>query len=70
MTKQRKTAKTVEKQQRTVHGRPAGRHGRAPVAEATHEQHDQVHGRTCNCAFWHGRASGPASVIKGLFGQF
>ena len=35
---------TGEKQQRrTVHGQPAGRHGRAPVAEAMHDQH----GRSC-----------------------
>jgi len=46
-----KSAKTGENQRRrTVHGQPAGRHDRAPVAEATHGQHGQAHGWPCAMA--------------------
>jgi len=37
-----------EKQQKTaVHGRPAGMHGRPPVAEATHGHHAWPGARPC-----------------------
>ena len=45
---------TDEKQQKTaVHGRPAGMHGRAPVAEATHDHagtHSRMYATTHGCA--------------------